>query len=58
MRAHHFTEIGPPARPLLKIRVGLALFVLIEKITPAGARIGQLIGAVLVVWGGALLLGP
>ena len=38
--------------------IGLALFVLIEKITPAGARIGQLIGAVLVVWGGALLLGP
>ena len=37
--------------------IGLALFVLVEKLLPQGARIGRLTGAVLIVWGGILLLG-
>lgn len=34
---------------------GLALFILIEKLAPAGHWLGRAAGAVLVVWGGALL---
>ena len=36
--------------------IGLALYILIEKLLPAGARIGQLTGVVLIVWGAVLLL--
>ena len=36
--------------------IGLALYVLIEKLLPAGARIGQLTGVVLIAWGVVLLL--
>ena len=36
--------------------IGLALYVLIEKLLPAGPRIGQLIGIVLIAWGVVLLL--
>ena len=32
--------------------IGLAVYVLIEKVVPVGERIGQLIGIVLMVWGG------
>ena len=35
--------------------VGLALYVLIEKLIPAGARIGQWTGIVLIAWGAVLL---
>lgn len=37
--------------------IGLAIFVLIEKLIPAGDRIGQLTGLALIVWGGVLLFG-
>lgn len=37
--------------------IGLALFILVEKLLPEGARIGRLTGAALIVWGGVLLLG-
>ena len=36
---------------------GLALFVMIEKLMPAGHRIGSLTGLALIVWGGVLLAG-
>jgi predicted metal-binding membrane protein len=36
--------------------IGLALYVLLEKVAPAGHWIGRAAGAGLVVWGGALLL--
>jgi predicted metal-binding membrane protein len=36
---------------------GIALFVLVEKLVPAGRRIGQAAGVLLVVWGAATLLG-
>ena len=35
---------------------GIALFVLVEKLAPAGRRIGQGAGVLLVVWGAATLL--
>ena len=35
---------------------GIALFVLVEKLVPAGHRIGQVAGAVLVAWGAVTLL--
>jgi predicted metal-binding membrane protein len=35
---------------------GLALYVLIEKIIPAGHRFGRLAGALLIAWGGVLAL--
>ena len=35
---------------------GLALFVLVEKLAPAGHWLGRAAGAVLIVWGGATLL--
>jgi predicted metal-binding membrane protein len=35
---------------------GLALLVLIEKLLPAGARVGRLAGIGLVIWGAAVLL--
>lgn len=35
--------------------VGLAVYVLIEKLIPAGHRIGRSAGALLILWGGALL---
>ena len=35
--------------------IGLALYILIEKLLPAGTRIGQLTGVVLIVWGVVLL---
>ena len=35
--------------------VGLAVYVLIEKLIPAGARIGQWTGIVLIAWGAVLL---
>jgi predicted metal-binding membrane protein len=34
---------------------GLALFMLIEKVLPAGRTVGQIAGAGLVVWGVSLL---
>ncbi|WP_275286695.1 DUF2182 domain-containing protein [Halomonas elongata] len=34
---------------------GLALWVLVEKLAPAGHRLGRLLGGVLVVWGGVVL---
>jgi predicted metal-binding membrane protein len=34
---------------------GLALYVLVEKIVPAGHHVGRLAGALLIAWGGALL---
>jgi predicted metal-binding membrane protein len=37
--------------------VGLCLFVLIEKLAPAGVWIGRLAGAGLIAWGGFLLVG-
>ena len=36
--------------------IGLALFVLLEKVFPAGHRMGRLSGAVLIIWGIAILL--
>ena len=36
--------------------IGLALFVLVEKLLPERVQIGRLTGAVLIVWGGVLLL--
>jgi predicted metal-binding membrane protein len=36
--------------------IGLALYVLLEKVAPAGHWIGRAAGVALVVWGGALLL--
>lgn len=36
---------------------GLALFVLVEKIAPAGRWIGRVAGLALIVWGGAILTG-
>ena len=36
--------------------VGLALFVLIEKLLPAGNRYGSIAGVLLIAWGGALLI--
>jgi predicted metal-binding membrane protein len=36
--------------------VGLALFVLLEKTTPAGHWLGRISGVVLIAWGAALLL--
>ena len=35
--------------------IGLALYILIEKLLPAGTRIGQLTGVVLIAWGVVLL---
>ena len=35
---------------------GLAMYVLIEKMAPAGEWIGRLAGAGLIVWGGVLLV--
>ena len=35
--------------------IGLALYILIEKLLPAGMRIGQLTGVVLIAWGVVLL---
>jgi predicted metal-binding membrane protein len=35
--------------------VGLALFVLVEKLLPAGHRFGAVTGLLLIAWGGALL---
>jgi predicted metal-binding membrane protein len=35
---------------------GIALFVLVEKLAPAGRRIGQAAGVSLVVWGVVTLL--
>ena len=35
--------------------IGLALYILIEKLLPAGARIGQLTGVILIAWGAMLL---
>ncbi len=37
--------------------VGLSLYVLVEKLLPAGQRLGRLAGAALVVWGVGLLAG-
>jgi len=37
--------------------VGLCLFVLIEKLAPAGVWVGRLAGAGLIAWGGVLLAG-
>ena len=34
---------------------GLAIYVLIEKVAPAGLWIGRITGVVLLVWGGWLL---
>ena len=36
--------------------IGLALLVLVEKVAPAGHRVGWIMGAGLIAWGGALLL--
>jgi len=36
--------------------IGLALYILIEKLLPAGARIGQLTGVILIAWGATLLI--
>ena len=36
--------------------IGLALFVLAEKVAPAGHWVGWVMGALLIAWGGALLL--
>ena len=36
---------------------GIALFVLVEKLSPAGHWIGKAAGAALIVWGGAVLAG-
>ncbi|MAF47203.1 MAG: DUF2182 domain-containing protein [Rhodospirillales bacterium] len=36
---------------------GLALYVLIEKLTPAGHRLGRFTGALLIIWGGLVLAG-
>jgi predicted metal-binding membrane protein len=36
--------------------IGLALFVLLEKVAPAGHWVGWVMGAGLIAWGGALLL--
>jgi predicted metal-binding membrane protein len=36
--------------------IGLALFVLLEKVLPAGYRIGRLSGVVLIIWGVTLIL--
>ena len=36
--------------------IGLALHVLLEKVTPAGHWIGWIIGVGLIAWGGGLLL--
>jgi predicted metal-binding membrane protein len=36
--------------------MGLALFVLIEKVAPAGHWVGWIMGAGLIAWGGGLLL--
>ena len=38
--------------------IGLALYILIEKLLPAGARIAQLTGVFLIAWGAALLIYP
>jgi len=35
--------------------IGLALYILIEKLLPAGARIGQLTGVILIAWGATRL---
>ena len=35
--------------------IGLALYILIEKLLPADARIGQLTGVILIAWGATLL---
>ena len=35
--------------------IGLALYILVEKLLPAGTRIGQLTGVVLIAWGVVLL---
>ncbi len=37
--------------------VGLAIYVLIEKIAPAGEWIGRIAGVALIIWGGSLLSG-
>jgi predicted metal-binding membrane protein len=36
---------------------GLALFILLEKMIPAGHRLGWLTGIVLVAWGGWMAFG-
>ena len=38
--------------------VGLALYVMIEKLAPAGPRIGRYTGGLLILWGAWVLLGP
>ena len=35
---------------------GLALFVLLEKVAPAGHWVGRIMGIGLIAWGGSLLL--
>jgi predicted metal-binding membrane protein len=35
---------------------GLALYVLIEKLLPHGARLGRYSGCVLILWGAAVLV--
>src|SRR5918996_1248676 len=36
--------------------IGIALFVLLEKTIPAGHWLGRIVGALLIAWGGALVL--
>jgi predicted metal-binding membrane protein len=36
--------------------IGLALYVLLEKIIPAGHWLGRIAGVLLIAWGGALML--
>jgi predicted metal-binding membrane protein len=36
---------------------GIALFVLVEKLSPAGHWIGKAAGAALILWGGVVLAG-
>ena len=37
---------------------GLAIYVLIEKLAPAGPDIGRFAGALLILWGSGLLMVP
>ncbi len=37
--------------------VGLALYVLIEKLAPAGPRLGRYTGGLLILWGAWVLVG-
>jgi predicted metal-binding membrane protein len=36
--------------------IGLALFILLEKVLPAGHRMGRLSGVVLIIWGITIVL--